>query len=59
MAYKSKSPFVLVFVLLLFIALASYLTYRSYEGYRKIDCQGVTCPEGEFCLQNTCRSITA
>jgi hypothetical protein len=24
------------------------------EGFRDIDCQGVTCPEGQFCQSNQC-----
>ena len=26
---------------------------------RKVDCKGITCQEGEFCQQNTCRSVMA
>ena len=59
MARKTKGPFGLVLGLLIFMSLVTYLTYKSYEGYRQVDCLGVTCPEGEFCQKNTCRSITA
>ena len=32
----------------------------SYSGFRDLDCQGVTCPEGKFCAQNkTCVSIAS
>jgi|LauGreDrversion4_2_1035121.scaffolds.fasta_scaffold00183_41 hypothetical protein len=24
------------------------------EGFRNVDCQGVTCPEGQFCQSNQC-----
>lgn len=27
------------------------------EGFRDTDCKGVTCQEGEFCQENTCRSV--
>ena len=27
------------------------------EGFRNVDCKGVTCPEGEFCQENVCRPI--
>jgi len=29
------------------------------EGFRDVDCKGVTCDEGEFCKDNTCHSVTA
>ena len=30
---------------------------RSFpEGFRDLDCKGVTCNEGEFCQENVCRS---
>jgi hypothetical protein len=33
---------------------------RSFpEGFRTLDCQGVTCKEGEFCQENVCRPIEA
>jgi hypothetical protein len=25
-----------------------------YEGFRDLDCAGVSCPEGQFCQQNKC-----
>lgn len=27
------------------------------EGFRDVDCKGVTCQEGQFCQENTCRSV--
>jgi hypothetical protein len=27
------------------------------EGFRDVDCLGKTCPEGQFCQQNTCHPI--
>jgi hypothetical protein len=27
------------------------------EGFRDLDCKGVTCKEGEFCQENVCHRI--
>ena len=27
------------------------------EGFRDLDCKGVTCAEGEFCQENKCQSV--
>ncbi len=27
------------------------------EGFRDLDCKGVTCKEGEFCQENVCRPV--
>lgn len=33
---------------------------RSFpEGFRDLDCKGVTCKEGEFCQENVCRPVAA
>lgn len=29
------------------------------EGFRNVDCKGVTCAEGEFCQESVCRPIAA
>ena len=29
------------------------------EGFRNVDCKGVTCGEGEFCMDNICHPVTA
>jgi len=29
------------------------------EGFRDIDCKGITCREGEFCQDNVCHSVKA
>jgi hypothetical protein len=29
------------------------------EGFRDIDCKGITCREGEFCQDNVCHSVSA
>ena len=57
MARSSKSPVVLVLVLLAVIAALAYYMYAGAEGFRGADCAGVTCEEGQFCQQNTCHPI--
>ena len=57
MARRVKSPTLLVIVLLVTLAALTYYVYSAYEAYRNIDCLGITCPEGEFCQDNTCKSI--
>jgi hypothetical protein len=54
MARTTKSPVVLVLVLLVLSAAAAYFVY---EGFRSVDCKGVTCAEGQFCQSNTCHPI--
>jgi hypothetical protein len=29
------------------------------EGFRNVDCKGITCEEGEFCQDNVCHSVKA
>lgn len=29
------------------------------EGFRNLDCKGITCNEGEFCQDNVCHSVSA
>lgn len=55
----SRDPFGLVLGLLMLVAISTYMTYKYTEAYRTVDCQGITCDEGQFCQQNKCRSITA
>ena len=57
MARSAKTPFVLVIVLLVVSAVVAYTVYSNYEGFRAVDCIGVTCPEGQFCQSNTCHPI--
>jgi hypothetical protein len=54
MARSTKSPFLLVIVLLV---ISAALGYMMYDGFRDIDCAGVTCDEGQFCQANTCHPI--
>ena len=32
--------------------------FPSLDGFRNVDCLGVTCPEGTFCQQNKCTRIS-
>jgi hypothetical protein len=57
MARSQKDPFGLVLILLIVIAFSTYVAYSMTESFRSADCKGVTCPEGEFCQQNTCKAI--
>ena len=57
MARSSKNPFALILVLLVVIGVVMYTAYSSYEGFRSVDCLGVTCNEGEFCQENVCKAI--
>lgn len=57
MARVQKDSMGLVLILLILITFFSYVPYIMVEGYRSVDCKGVTCPEGEFCQENTCKAI--
>jgi hypothetical protein len=58
MARKTgRDPFGLVLGLLMLVAISMYTTYKYKEAYRAVDCQGITCREGEFCQENTCKRI--
>jgi hypothetical protein len=57
MARSVKNPFMLVLVLLVVISVLSYAVYSGSEGFRAIDCDGINCPEGEFCQSNKCQAI--
>ena len=52
---SSKTPFFLIIVLLIVMAGVSYF---AYESYRNVDCVGVSCKEGEFCQDNSCKAIS-
>ena len=56
MARNSKSPIMLVLILVLVIGAFAYYAYNS-EGFQSLDCAGVTCDEGKFCQKNTCHDI--
>ena len=58
MARNQKSPFILIFILLILMGYVGYRYYFSYDGFRNIDCAGINCKEGEFCQDNTCQAIS-
>uniref|UniRef100_A0A6C0D7I4 Uncharacterized protein n=1 Tax=viral metagenome TaxID=1070528 RepID=A0A6C0D7I4_9ZZZZ len=58
-AKLARNPFSLVLALLVLGGIATYMSYKYAEAFRVVDCLGVTCPEGQFCQQNKCRSLTA
>lgn len=49
--------------LLLVVALLPWLRNKFApvfpEGFRDVDCKGVTCDEGEFCQENKCQPVMA
>jgi hypothetical protein len=50
----------LVAVALLPILKASapeYFPSAYFEGFRELDCQGMTCGEGQFCKENKCNNV--
>jgi hypothetical protein len=57
MARSAKSPFQLVIILLVVMAILTFAAVSMYEGYRSVDCLGISCPEGQFCQSNTCHPI--
>ena len=57
MARRSKISFPLTVILVTILALFAYTFYKRYEGFRDVDCQGINCPEGQFCQSNKCHPI--
>lgn len=57
MARSVKNPFMLVVVLLVVISVLSYAVYSGSEGFRSVDCAGISCAEGQFCQSNQCHDI--
>ena len=57
MARRSKVSFPFVVVLVTVLAFFIYTFYKRYEGFRNVDCLGVTCSEGQFCQSNKCHPI--
>ena len=33
--------------------------FPTLDGFRDVDCRGVTCPEGQFCQSNQCLPIAS
>ena len=64
MAVSRKAGYGLFALLAILVIVATVLPFlrKSYapyfpEGFRDVDCKGVTCKEGEFCQENVCRPI--
>lgn len=64
MLYNSRGPFGLVGLALFLIAVVAFLPFLRNtfapmfpEGFRDVDCKGVTCNEGEFCQDNKCQPV--
>ncbi len=55
--YAILALFVAVAILPLLKAAAPQF-FPSLDGFRNVDCLGVTCPEGQFCQQNKCTRIS-
>jgi len=64
--YSLYGLLALLFVVIAFLPMIRRTFVRSFpEGFqatrgvdsRKGDCKGVTCNEGEFCQENTCRPV--
>lgn len=49
--------FLVAVALLPILKAAAPQYFPSLEGFRTVDCKGVTCPEGKFCQNNTCIDI--
>jgi hypothetical protein len=53
----------LALVAVVILIIVSLPTIRSMfapifpEGFRDVDCKGITCDEGEFCQENVCRPV--
>jgi len=50
---------VLVAVIVFLPAIRNAFASVFPEGFRNVDCKGVTCNEGEFCQDNVCHPVTA
>lgn len=65
MAFKKRTNVVGILLILVVLVLVFLPYLRNVfapafpEGFRTVDCKGITCKEGEFCMDNTCHSVTA
>ncbi len=54
---------ILLIVVVAFLVLLPYIRNVFApvfpEGFRNVDCRGVTCQEGEFCQDNVCHTVNA
>ena len=54
-AYGIGLMVILVIVFVLALPILRDMFAPSFpEGFRDVDCRGVNCREGEFCMNNTC-----
>ena len=58
MAQNSKNFFMLIVVLAIVFAILAFVYYKKIQGFTNVDCQGITCSEGQFCQKNTCHPIS-
>jgi len=62
--YNNRGAFGLISLALFLIAVVAFLPMLRNnfaplfpEGFRDVDCKGVSCNEGEFCENNKCHSV--
>lgn len=49
--------FILVLVVIFLPVIRDRFAPIFPEGFRNLDCQGVTCDEGEFCQNDVCKPV--
>jgi len=50
--------FVVLLLVVAFLPAIRRTFARSFpEGFRDVDCKGINCREGEFCMENVCRPV--
>lgn len=58
--YGIVGLFTFLIVVVAFLPAIRRMFARSFpEGFRSLDCKGITCQEGEFCQESICRPISA
>jgi hypothetical protein len=58
--YGIVGLFMVLIVVVAFLPAIRRMFARSFpEGFRNVDCKGITCQEGQFCQENVCRPIAA
>jgi hypothetical protein len=59
-AYGLVGLFVVLLVAVAFLPAIRTMFAKSFpEGFRDLDCAGVTCKEGQFCQENVCKPRAA
>ena len=57
-AYQLGGLIVTLVVIVAFLPALRRMFARQFpEGFRDVDCKGVSCKEGEFCQDNVCKPI--